>query len=254
MHLHSDFSVDADDTVEAMCNKAVELNLKGICFTEHMDMNPEDPAYDYFDLGLYLETMEKIKNKYKDKLMVMGGVEFSRPHFHPETGEVLENSKVDVILASIHWLDRIMFGDEKLTQKYTSNQVFKKYYKEMKKMVEYGEFDVLAHLDFPKRYVEEEIPVVKYQKLIRKILNLLIKKDIVLEINTSTLRKGFNDCMPASEILAWYAELGGKKVTLGSDAHRIGEITSNFDYALKMVDKYNFEYGYFNDRNFVKLN
>lgn len=254
MHLHSDFSVDADDTMEAMCEKAVELGLKGICFTEHMDMNPRDPAYDYFNLNSYLEAVKNIEAQYKDKLMVLGGVEYNRPQLYAETLKEVRKSEVDVILGSIHWMDQMMFGSGDIVKKYSPGNIFTRYYDIMKTMVSEGEFDVLSHLDYPKRYIKEKVESHNYKDVIKEILEILIKKDIALEINTASLRKDFEESMPGPKILRLYQDLGGKKVTLGSDAHRVSEIAANFEYGLQLVDKYNFTYGYFKDRKFVQLN
>lgn len=49
-------------------------------------------------------------------------------------------------------------------------------------------FQAMAHLDFPRRYFDSwEIP----EKTINSILELMIKKEILLEINTSSIS---NDC------------------------------------------------------------
>lgn len=45
-------------------------------------------------------------------------------------------------------------------------------------------FQAMAHLDFPRRYFDSwEIP----EKTINSILELMIKKEILLEINTSSI-------------------------------------------------------------------
>ena len=45
----------------------------------------------------------------------------------------------------------------------------------------------MAHLDFPRRYFDSwEIP----EKTINSILELMIKKEILLEINTSSISNG----------------------------------------------------------------
>ena len=73
-------------------------------------------------------------------------------------------------------------------------------------------FQAMAHLDFPRRYFDSwEIP----EKTINSILELMIKKEILLEINTSSIS---NDCTDAGEwILAACKEVkGSDPVPLGS--------------------------------------
>ena len=254
MHLHSDYSVDADDTINDMCQKAIDLGLKGICFTEHLDMNPKDPAYDYFELNSYLQALTKAKTDFENELLVLGGVEFNKPNCYPEKLKEVISSKFDVILASIHWMDEMMFGSGDLVESYATAKIFNKYYKLMLEMVKYGDFDILAHMDFPKRYVAGKVDITDNFEKIKEILKVIIQKDIVLEINTSSIRKGIKDCMPGREILSLYYDLGGNKVTLASDAHRVSEIAADFDFALEIIDKFDLTAGYFQSRNFKKLN
>ena len=49
-HMHSSFSTDSDAPAKAMVLQALDLKLRGICFTDHMDLDypsfyfPEDPS------------------------------------------------------------------------------------------------------------------------------------------------------------------------------------------------------------------
>lgn len=75
-------------------------------------------------------------------------------------------------------------------------------------------FQAMAHLDFPRRYFDSwEIP----EKTINSILELMIKKEILLEINTSSISNDCTEPLPSYNIIKKYIELGGKKVVLGSD-------------------------------------
>ena len=47
----------------------------------------------------------------------------------------------------------------------------------------------------------------------------LLEKDMVIEINTSSLRKGHSETMPGKELVEIYKECGGMYVTVGPDAH-----------------------------------
>lgn len=84
-------------------------------------------------------------------------------------------------------------------------------------------------------------------------MQTLIQKDIALEINTSLLRKGREETMPEEWILKFYAELGGKKVTIGSDAHRVGELGSHLEAAVQLVKKYDLTCGYYKNRRFHQV-
>ena len=65
------------------------------------------------------------------------------------------------------------------------------------------------------------------------IKNIVIQKDIALEINTQYLRRGGDDCFPDKEKVQLYENLGGKKIVIGSDAHIthdvFSDITATYD-------------------------
>ena len=99
----------------------------------------------------------------------------------------------------------------------------------------YSDYDCIGHIDYLIRYSPFEDPKFYYNEFSEyfdEILKFIIKKDIALEINTGTYRKvpfDFN-------ILKRYKELGGKLLTIGSDAHstdRIGQLFTEHVQAIK---------------------
>ena len=72
-------------------------------------------------------------------------------------------------------------------------------------------------------------------------LKKLIEKKIGLEVNTSGIRYGVGDFHPCREIIARYKELGGKIITMGSDAHRALDIMRDFDKAREVLKEIGFE-------------
>ena len=66
-------------------------------------------------------------------------------------------------------------------------------------MVDYGCFDCVAHLDFPKRYYNK---LIYSEEKLSQILDIIIK-EICLEINTSSLRKRIGSAMPDRDMLSF---------------------------------------------------
>ena len=81
-----------------------------------------------------------------------------------------------------------------------------------------------------------------------KVLELLIEKDKALELNTAGTRSGLFYFHPKIEILLRYRDLGGKYITLGSDAHRKDDIGAGIKDAIKLLK----ELGYKNTYKFIK--
>lgn len=79
MHVHTNYSVDGNSTIEEYCQVALQKNISKICFTEHVDFN----FYEYnrwkFNPKEYFKELEKIRSKYPD-LELLSGIEFSEPH------------------------------------------------------------------------------------------------------------------------------------------------------------------------------
>ncbi|MFO7814754.1 MAG: histidinol-phosphatase HisJ family protein [Halanaerobiales bacterium] len=250
-HVHSTFSHDGLNKIEEICNKAINKGTKYITFTEHVDYNPLDEGYKFLEVEKYLEKIEKVNKKFGEKIEIFSGVEFSEPHLYPEQLNKYNDYEFDLIMGAIHWVGDIFVGDDELQNRYTFNEIFLKYYNLLYRSVKNNNFDVVAHLDFPKRYLNYEY---KNENLMNKILKQIVKNDIVLEINSSSLRKGLSTPMPSEWILKKYIKFGGKRVTIGSDSHRINELTNDFELIYKIVEKLDLIPGYFKKREFIKLN
>jgi histidinol-phosphatase (PHP family) len=64
---------------------------------------------------------------------------------------------------------------------------------------------------------------------------MVIDRNLALDVNTAGLRKAAQNLMPDPLILKWYAEMGGERITLGSDAHAASQVGLHLDAALEAV-------------------
>jgi histidinol-phosphatase (PHP family) len=248
LHVHSTFSIDAEDGLESLCRAAVEAGLKYICFTDHYDLLEEDIGFNYLDLHAYAKALESVRRKFQDRLHILKGVEFGEPHLFPKEFQEVKEMGFDMIMAGIHSFDSCFIGDEALLTRFTPEEIFTNYYKQVLELVEAGGFDVLAHLDLPKRYLGKS---AGQNPWVDRILAGLVEQDIALEINTSPLRKGLTECSPDYDILQRYRSLGGTRVTVGSDAHRVSDVGKGLSYAAGLLQRAGFTHsGYFKMRQF----
>nr|WP_094607899.1 histidinol-phosphatase HisJ family protein [Sporomusa acidovorans]OZC22136.1 histidinol-phosphatase [Sporomusa acidovorans DSM 3132] len=259
-HVHTKFSADAIDDMLDMCKTAIDKGLSYICFTEHVDNNPFDDSYRYFDYDKYSDAIERTREKYGDKILVLSGIEFGEPHIYRKEFENIITKKFDVVMAGIHyigkdrvgvhWVDGTYKFDKSLFNNYTKERIFHEYYEELLQVAQLGSFDVLAHFDNPKRYLKE---TGLEKELISEIIYELVNKGVAIEINTSPLRKGYHECSPDSDIFKKYLQAGGTRVTIGSDAHCCREIAMNLDYAVKLVTNHKATLGIFKERCFIPI-
>ena len=115
--------------------------------------------------------------------------------------------------------------------------------------------DTLAHIDYIARYAPYERPGISYEDwhdAIDEVLRAAVDTDTALEINT----RRFGDRLAMKELAPIYrrfAELGGRDVTLGSDAHRQETVGAHLALAAQMADAYGLSVVTFHERKRVKL-
>ena len=97
-------------------------------------------------------------------------------------------------------------------------------------------YDTVAHIGYIAHGAPYRDKLLRYKdfpKEIDAILNGIIARGKALEINFH------HEMAPQRDIIERYYELGGRKISYGSDAHR-GDICKNFDVACKMLKEIGF--------------
>jgi histidinol-phosphatase (PHP family) len=113
----------------------------------------------------------------------------------------------------------------------TITEALAPYFDEVEAAIRSGLFDVLGHLDIVKRYVAPTIPPAAFgaaPELYEPILRALVESGTGLEVNASGLRQSPGEPYPPPAVVARFRELGGERVTAGSDAH----LAESFAYGL----------------------
>ena len=86
------------------------------------------------------------------------------------------------------------------------------------------------------------------------ILNELIRREKGLEVNTAGIRRGMEQTNPTFPVIARYHELGGRLISVGSDAHHPEDLGADFDKAEAFLRKAGFtEYNVYHKRKPVFL-
>ncbi|MBQ3080263.1 MAG: histidinol-phosphatase HisJ family protein [Clostridia bacterium] len=243
-HVHTHLSCDSEETMAAYLYQAERKGVKVLCFTEHADFNPYDYGYLYYNPDAFFRDIGHAKRLSAGKVEILSGIEFGETHLYPHQLRLLLKYPYDFVLGSIHWVNNL-FPDEKTRMKYDAKEFFDMYWTQMLEMVKFGGFDSLAHIDFPKRYYGE----LHYKgSVLREIFSRLLENDAVIEINTSSLRKGCPESMPAKEIIELYRDMGGKCVTIGSDSHIAGDLAADFEKARALAEEMGLEICLYRER------
>lgn len=218
-HLHTDNSFDSDTPAERQVDRAHELGIEYIALTDHCDI------LEWSDAAIARSNAQAaaLNGKYDD-LTVLRGIELGEPLQNmAETSKALGLCEYDFILCSLHNIR----GEEDFYYLHPTveqaQDLLTRYFDELLEMVQWNEFDSLAHLTYPLRYLTGRdglaLDMAPYQSQIRDILATLATNGKALEINTSGLRAADGFLMPTVEYVRLFRELGGRYITLGSDAH-----------------------------------
>src|SRR5258708_3944205 len=142
--------------MERSCERALEIGLPAIAFTEHADWALVHKGQHPVDIAGYLDAVDRCRARFRN-LRILTGVELGEPHLYPkETAEILAAGPLDRVLGSIHsirhdgeLLDASQFRDRAGLD---FPAAVREYFRETLAMVESGQpFETLAHLDYPKR-------------------------------------------------------------------------------------------------------
>jgi len=237
-HMHSSFSCDGSSKPEKMCHQALKLGIPEIGFSEHWDVGPYETEPRFLQVESWFEEIERLRRLFSGKLIIRRGIEISQPHlYQSETDEVLKRAPFDYVIGSVHFVGSHFMFDEEYFRQHDADKVYQGYFEELLQLVTDADLDVVAHFDVPVRTSKPILGYepTRYEGLIRKVLERVITRGLALDINTAGLRKPVQNLMPDPLILSWYAEMGGKRVTLGSDAHEACQVGMHLDKGLAAI-------------------
>ena len=265
-HVHSSISHDGISSIKEHINYAKDHNVGEITFTEHYD--------DYKGIKTNLETLDidKYKEEYlkqKDDNIIKTnfGIEIGlRPESFDKISNMVKSNNFDFIIGSSHiTCGKDMAYDKSFFEGNTPHEAIMNYLNEVLTNIKMykNEFDVYGHIDYVIRYVLKyygnimnHISYEEFKDILDEILLSLIRSDKGIEINTSGIRYGLSSPHPNMEIIKRYKELGGKIITIGSDAHKKEDLASNFNDVLNILEASGFnEIAVFHNRTpgFIKI-
>jgi histidinol-phosphatase (PHP family) len=252
-HLHSKCSADGDSTIAQYCRRAAGQRFIEIGFCEHADFDPRDYSYDFFDYALFRCQIEAERERYGDSLVIRAAVEVTyQASREEEIRGFLKGKELDYVIGSVHLVEDgqewAMVSEEGRCERYFAQrsvrEAYQPYFAEMRRAVESGLFDLIGHLDLVKRYGVRcygPFDLSLFAAEVREILKLAVERGVGLEINTSGLRQAPHETYPGLEVLRWYRELGGRVLTVGSDAHSVEDLGKGIPEALGLAREAGFE-------------
>jgi len=250
-HAHTNLS-DGGCPPEEMLAAAASKGLKIFALTDHFDMErePGDPMRGAGTESAY-EKMLAVKRGNNTAVKFLTGIELGQAHRYPdETREWLETHAYDFVLGSCHcvrgWED---FYNLRERDDFDAPALFKRYLEEVAELCEFACFDSLAHLTYPLRYMRGKADISGYKTEVDEIFRVMIKKNIALEINGQMINQAYNRLSPEFAEISRYYKLGGRLVTIGSDAHYTRTIGNGVSEGIVAARESGFtEYAYYENR------
>ena len=232
-HMHTKFSADSEMLASEAIDRARSLNL-GVVFTEHFDYGLELNGKSFtFNPAAYMSEYQNLRGKN-----IRLGVEVGlRKSARKANENFIAAENFDLVIGSIHLVDDIdiyypefYVGKDKAT-------AYRKYFNQMAEEAAVADYDVLGHIDYICRtapYDNPEIDYATFAAEIDAVLKIVVERGKVLELNT----RRFDSDSAIRELVPVYKKyraLGGRFVTIGSDAHKVGAIGNYFARALEFA-------------------
>jgi len=258
-HIHTEWSYDTPHgaSMARSCEQALAIGLPAVAFTEHLEFTAAGDgdaiggvATDArwwsrikpLDVTGYLAAVADCRDRYPG-LRILSGVEAGESHlFAASAGAIVRGNQFDRVLGSLHavpYQGKLVAADA-LFGSMPDDEVMRYYFAELLRLIEGSDlFEVLAHLDFPRRYWPRGSHLFReedFEEEYRTVLDALARTGRVLEINTKSP-------LASVSLVRWWRDAGGTAVSFGSDAHLPQRVGDRFKLAVDVVEAAGFTSG-----------
>lgn len=243
-HTHHNRCGHAVGSIEDYIMRGMEIGLHQLGVSDHMPLFHVTPstlysglAMDREELPRYVEEVLRLKEKYRDDMVILLGIEADYVEgFEEEIVRLLADHPWDYVIGSVHFLGDWDLFDNRRTGRWKEMNllsVYEAYYRAVEKAAESRLFDIIGHMDGIKRFAPGSAPAEEWE-LQLQALNAIDRCGTALELNTSGLRHNSAGIFPSMRILQ---ECGKRSipVTVGSDAHHPRHVAAGFDEAAALA-------------------
>jgi histidinol-phosphatase (PHP family) len=226
-HLHTDLSPDSSVPIDVYAAAALERGITEIAITDHVDFEPGAPAFAYSTF----EDRERIVRGAADRwgpqgVQIRFGVELTYDRsWESDIRDHLAHHAYDFTIGSVHDRVESPYSARRVAAWVSGRslaEIVAPSFDEVEAAARSGLFDAIGHIDVVKRYLFPHVKPADLEaapELYERILHALVESGTALEVNTSGLRYAIQQTFPHPAIVARFRQLGGRAVTIGSDAH-----------------------------------
>lgn len=229
LHTHCEYSPDSQTPLSEMLETARARGVDVYAVTDHVELH--HPWQEECLTKTLPASYAAVTAAQKDApLRLLRGIELAQPLQEPALAEgILREYEFDLVIGSVHcpegYPDFYDMDFPNLTDA-DIHERLQVYYDELLRMVEWGKFDTLAHITYPYRYLNEarrmrEIAVYpeQFDAAADRVFSALAERGMALELNLRSIARTPEDAALNARYFRRFRELGGERVTVGSDAH-----------------------------------
>lgn len=247
-HIHTSFSPDSRMDPEAAVRAAIAKGVTHLCFTEHMDLGHHMEMYDCApDFAGMDEMISRLREKYPE-ITIGKGIEVGYiPETAEQTAKVLTEQNFDYVLLSTHCVNGMDCGVPESKRGQDKETAYKRYLEAVYASVTDDRltpyYNCVGHIGYIAKglhYEDNTFPYEMFPELFDQILFEIIKRGKGIEVNTSGIERG-GHVFPHPSVIRRYKELGGRIITIGSDAHKEQNVGAYIKEAVEIIQKAGFE-------------
>lgn len=238
LHIHSTYS-DGVSTVEEIVESAINKGFDVVGISDH-SFTLFDTSYcmKSEDYQKYIDEINLLKEKYKDKITIYCGIE-------QDYYSNANTSSFDYTIGSVHYIkvdDIYIPVDEtkdillNATEKYFNGNIYElidAYYENVANIALKTSCDIIGHIDLISKFNENgelfDEADERYISSYQKACDELLKSNILFEINTGAISRGYRTSPYPSQDIYCYLKNKGAKFILSSDSHSKDNVGYKFD-------------------------
>jgi len=237
-HIHTTLSKHASGEPSEYRATAVRRGVPEMCFSDHTPnynglgrdctMEPED-------YPIYRSMIAKLQDDRVPRVLFGIEADFI-PGCEKPLAQWLDDKALDLVIGSVHFIDDWAFDHPAQCDKWKNTDVagvWKAYFAILSQSVESGLFDIVGHLDLPKKFGYRP-PDRLLREMCKPALDSIAKSGLAIEINTAGLRKPAKEIYP-SPIILELARERGIPICVGSDSHAPAAVGMDFGKALLLA-------------------
>lgn len=251
LHTHTHHSPDgATETVAQRIEMAKACGLQIMAVTDHCEVNRYYPAeyyhaqeskiFDYNSKGVFdgsvAETVTE-QEKNPDFLLLCGTELGQIPQDVELSQKIYNDPRLDLAIGSVHELPNLPDFYYLDYSQYDVPALITAYFDEVLALAKTNCYDILGHITYALRYLPERTSydITPHMPVIEEIYRTVIAKDKAIELNGSMLKKDPPFTDPDLKLLKLYHDMGGKYLTISTDAHHGKFLGHRMDYLEQMA-------------------